>query len=53
MNIKKKAVNSTQLNIGGKIVADDKEVATNFNIFFVNVGPTTEKTIPKSRHLNI
>ena len=47
MNIKKKAVNSTQLNIGGKIVDDDKEVAPNFNRFFVSVGPTTEKTIPK------
>ena len=47
MNIKKKAVNSTQLNIGGKIVVDDKEVASHFNKFFVNVGPSTEKTIPK------
>ena len=41
MNIKKKAVNSTQLNIGGKIVVDDKEVASHFNKFFVNVGPST------------
>ena len=47
VNIKKKAVTSTQLNIGRKIVDDDKEVAPNFNRFFVNVGPTTEKTIPK------
>ena len=47
MNIKKKAVNSTQLNIGGKIVVDDKEVASHFNKFFVNVVPSTEKTIPK------
>ena len=48
VNIKKKAVNSTQLNIGGKIVVDDKEVASHFNKFFVNVGPSTEKkTIPK------
>ena len=48
VNIKKKAVNSTQLNIGGKIVVDDKEVASHFNKFFVNVGPSTEKTIPKA-----
>ena len=44
------------VNIGGTIVDDDKEVATNFNRLFVNVCPTTEKTIPKvlkSRHLNI
>ena len=47
MNIKKKAVNSTQLSIGGKIVVNDKEVASHFNKFFVNVGPSTEKTIPK------
>ena len=47
VNIKKKAVNSTQLNIGGKIVVDDKEVASHFNKFFVNVGPSTEKNNPK------
>ena len=35
------------MNIGGKIVDNDKEVTTNINGFFVNVGPTTEKTIPK------
>ena len=47
VNIKKKAVNSTRLNIGGKIVVNDKEVASHFNKFFVNVGLSTEKTIPK------
>ena len=35
------------MNIGGKIIDDDKELATNFNIFFVNVGPNTENAIPK------
>ena len=36
-----------QLNIGGKIIVDDKDLATNFNDFFVNVGPSTENAIPK------
>ena len=31
----------------GKIIEEDKEIATNFNEFFVNVGPSTENTIPK------
>ena len=35
------------MNIGGKIIDDDKELATNFNEFFVNVGPSTENAIPK------
>ena len=38
---------TTQLNIGGKIVDNDKDLANNFNNFFVNVGPSTEKAIPK------
>ena len=36
-----------QLNIGGKIIDNDKEIATNFNSFFTNVGPNTENLIPK------
>ena len=36
-----------QLNIGGKIIDNDKEIATNFNNFFTNVGPNTENLIPK------
>ena len=35
------------MNIGGKIIDDDKELVTNFNNFFVNVGPNTENAIPK------
>ena len=35
------------MNFGGKIVDDDKNKATNFNIFFVNVRTSTENTIPK------
>ena len=36
-----------QLNIGGKIIDNNKEIATNFNNFFTNVGPNTENLIPK------
>ena len=47
VNIKKVSTKTSQLNIGGKIIDDDKELANNFNNFFVNVGPSTENTIPK------
>ena len=46
INVKKNNKTS-QLNNGGKIIDNDKQIATNFNIFFVNVGPSTEKSIPK------
>ena len=47
VNIKNISTKSSQLDIGGKIIDSDKELATNFNNFFVNVGLSTEKTIPK------
>ena len=47
VNIKKTSPKISQLNIGGKIIDDDKELATNFNNFFVNVEPNTEASIPK------
>ena len=47
MNIKQTSAKTSQLKIGGKIIVDDKDLATNFNEFFVNVGPSTEKAIPK------
>ena len=31
----------------GKIVEDPVEITNNFNNFFANVGPDTEKTVPK------
>ena len=37
----------SQLNVGGNIIDDDKELASNFNHFFVNVGLNTENVIPK------
>ena len=47
MNLKKTHTKTSQLIIGGKIIDDDQKLATNFNEFFVNVGPSTENTIPK------
>ena len=29
------------------VIDDNKEIATNFNHFFVNVGPNTEESVPK------
>ena len=37
---------TSQLNIGGMIIDNDKQIATNFNNYFVDVGPSTEKSIP-------
>ena len=47
VNLKKNHTKTSQLIIGGKIIDDDQELATNFNEFFVNVEPSTENTIPK------
>ena len=38
---------TSQLHIDGKIIDDDKDIATRFNTFFSKVGPTTEENIPK------
>ena len=45
----KKTVNFSisQLNINGKIENDPTTITNKFNKFFVNVGPTTEKTVPR------
>ena len=32
---------------------DDQELATNFNEFFVNVGPSTDNTIPKVPNIHL
>ena len=47
VNIKKYSSKTSQLNVGGKIIDNDKDIASHFNEFFVNVGPSTENTIPK------
>ncbi len=38
----------SQLNIKGKIIDDPQDIANSVNNFFVNVGPNTEKTVPKA-----
>ena len=36
-----------QLNINGSVIDDPKLVVNEINIFFVNVGPNSEKDVPK------
>ena len=38
----------SQLNIEGVIIDNAKDIASNFNDFFVNVGPDTDSKIPVS-----
>ena len=47
MNLKKVSQKTSQLHIDGKIIDDDKDIATSLNTFFSKVGPTTEENIPK------
>ena len=48
VNVKKSTKFSiSHLNINGKIVDEPIDIANNFNNFFVNVGPETEKSIPR------
>ena len=42
----------SQLNIKGKIIDDPQDIANNVNDFFVNVGPNTEKTVPKTGNIS-
>ena len=48
VNVKKATKFSvSHLNINGKAVDDSLGIANGFNDFFVNVGPNTEKNVPK------
>ena len=48
VNVKKSNKFSiSHLSINGKMVDEDIDIANAFNNFFVNVGPNTEKTVPK------
>ena len=38
----------TQLNVNDKIIDNPKEIVESLNDFFVNVGPNTEKNIPRN-----
>ena len=48
VNVKKSTHFSiSQLNINGKITDDPNEITNKINSYFVNVGPQTEKGVPK------
>ena len=48
VNVKKSTKFSvSHLNLNGKIIDDSLGIANGFNNFFVNVGPETEKSVPK------
>ena len=36
-----------QLNVNGRVIDNPKQIANEVNEFFVNVGPNTEKEVPK------
>ena len=52
VNVKKTLKKVSQLTIGGKVIDDDKMLLNNFNRFFVDVGSTTENSIPKVPNLS-
>ena len=41
-----------QLNIEGKIIVNHKEIDTNLNHFFTNIGPNTEANTPKVKNIS-
>ena len=49
---KKASYGISHLNVNGKTIPDQDEIAKTFNDFFVNVGPETERSIPKVGHIS-
>ena len=48
MNTKTAGItNISQIKVNGKEINDPKKIGNTFNNFFANVGPNTDKTIPK------
>ena len=41
-------ISTSQIITNGKLIDNPEEVPNTFNNFFTNIGPNTEKTIPKS-----
>ena len=39
------------MNITGNIIDDPQDIAKGLNDFFVNVGPSTERTVPKAGNI--
>ena len=53
MNIRNsKAHKISQLKVGGKPINNTKDISNKLNEFFVNVGPTTEDSIPKTQNVS-
>ena len=52
VNIKKQKHTTTRLKVGGKIIDNDKDLANNFNNFYVNVGSNTEKYVTKAPNVS-
>ena len=53
INVKKSTKFSiSHLNVNGKIIDDSVGIANSFNNFFVNVGPETDKNVPKVPNLS-
>ena len=47
-----KAHKISQLKVGGKLINNTKDISNKLNEFFVNVGPTTEDSIPKTQNVS-
>ena len=41
-----------RLKVNGKIIANPKEISSDLNDFFVNIGPNTESNIPRAGNIN-
>ena len=42
----------SQLKINGNVITESKTIANEVNKFFVNIGPETEKKVPKVTHIS-
>ena len=53
VNVKKTLRKISQLIVAGKVIDNDKVLASKFNRFLVHVGPSTETSIPKVPNMSI
>ena len=42
----------SQLKVGGKLINNPRDISNKLNEYFVNVGPTTEDSIPKTQNVS-
>ena len=42
----------SQLKVGGKLINNPRDISNQLNEYFVNVGPTTEDSIPKTQNVS-